>query len=66
MKTLLAAGAASQEEMEQAQTALDTSEAQLKALEAQIRQQRVSSPTTTSRRRRRGSSATSRCASATA
>ena len=41
LKTLLAAGAASQAEMEQAQTALDTSEAQLKALEAQISQQRV-------------------------
>ena len=41
MKTLLEAGAASQSEMEQAQTALSTSEAQLKATEAQIRQQRV-------------------------
>jgi RND family efflux transporter MFP subunit len=41
LKTLLAAGASSQAEMEQAQTALDTSESQLKALEAQISQQRV-------------------------
>ena len=41
LKTLLAAGASSQAEMEQAQTALDTSEAQLKTLEAQIGQQRV-------------------------
>jgi RND family efflux transporter MFP subunit len=41
LKTLLAAGASSQSEMEQAQTALDTSQAQLKALEAQISQQRV-------------------------
>jgi RND family efflux transporter MFP subunit len=41
MKTLLAAGAASQAEWEQAQTALATSEAQLKAIEAQIREQRV-------------------------
>ncbi|HET9316278.1 MAG TPA: efflux RND transporter periplasmic adaptor subunit [Vicinamibacteria bacterium] len=41
LKTLLAAGASSQAEMEQAQTALETSEAQLKALEAQINQQRV-------------------------
>ena len=41
MKTLLDAGAASQAEMEQAQTALSTSEAQLKAAEAQIREQRV-------------------------
>jgi RND family efflux transporter MFP subunit len=41
MKTLLEAGAASRAELEQAQTALATSEAQLKAIEAQIRQQRV-------------------------
>jgi RND family efflux transporter MFP subunit len=41
MKTLYEAGASSQSEMEQAQTALSTSEAQLKAIEAQIRQQRV-------------------------
>jgi RND family efflux transporter MFP subunit len=41
MKTLLEAGASSQSEMEQAQTALQTSEAQLKAIEAQIRQQKV-------------------------
>src|SRR6266446_946245 len=41
MTTLLEAGAASQSEMEQAQTALSTSEAQLKAAEALIRQQRV-------------------------
>ena len=41
MKTLYEAGAASQSEMEQAQTSLSTSEAQLKAAEAQIRQQRV-------------------------
>jgi RND family efflux transporter MFP subunit len=42
MKTLLEAGAASKAEAEQAQTALATSGAQLKAVEAQIRQQRVS------------------------
>lgn len=41
MKTLLEAGAASQAEMEQAQTGLATSEAQLQAVEAQIREQRV-------------------------
>jgi RND family efflux transporter MFP subunit len=41
MKTLLEAGAASQAEMEEAQTRLSTSEAQLKAAEAQIREQRV-------------------------
>jgi RND family efflux transporter MFP subunit len=41
MKTLYEAGAASKSEMEQAQTSLSTSEAQLKAVEAQIRQQRV-------------------------
>jgi RND family efflux transporter MFP subunit len=41
MKTLLEAGAASAAELEQAQTALSTSEAQLKGIEAQIREQRV-------------------------
>jgi RND family efflux transporter MFP subunit len=41
MKTLLEAGAASQAEMEQAQTGLSTSQAQLQATEAQIREQRV-------------------------
>lgn len=41
MKTLLEAGAASQAELEQAQTVLSTSEAQLKAIDAQIREQRV-------------------------
>ena len=41
MKTLLEAGAASQAEKEQAETAVQTSEAQLKAVEAQIREQRV-------------------------
>jgi RND family efflux transporter MFP subunit len=41
MKTLLEAGAASQAELEQAQTTLTTSEAQVKAMEAQIREQRV-------------------------
>jgi RND family efflux transporter MFP subunit len=41
MKTLLEAGAASAAEREQAETALSTSEAQLKAVEAQIREQRV-------------------------
>jgi RND family efflux transporter MFP subunit len=41
MKTLLEAGASSQAELEQAQTALSTSEAQVKAAEAQIREQRV-------------------------
>ncbi len=39
MKTLLEGGAASQAELEQAQTALATSEAQLQAIEAQIREQ---------------------------
>jgi RND family efflux transporter MFP subunit len=41
MKALLAAGAASKAEAEQAETALQTSEAQLRASEAQIREQRV-------------------------
>ena len=41
MKTLLAAGASSQAEMDQVLTTLATSEAQLKAAEAQIREQRV-------------------------
>ena len=41
MKTLLEAGASSQAEIEQAQTALSTTEAQLKATEAQLREQRV-------------------------
>ena len=41
MKTLLEAGAASAAEFEQAETALSTNEAQLKAIEAQIREQRV-------------------------
>jgi len=41
MKKLLEAGAASQAELEQAQTALATGEAQLKAIEEQVRQQRV-------------------------
>jgi RND family efflux transporter MFP subunit len=41
MKTLYEAGAASKAEMEQAQMALSTNEAQLKASEAQIRQQKV-------------------------
>jgi len=41
MKTLLEAGAASKAELEQAQNAVSTSEAQLKAIEAQIREQRV-------------------------
>jgi RND family efflux transporter MFP subunit len=41
MKTLYEAGAASQSEMEQAQTTLSTTEAQVKAVEAQIREQRV-------------------------
>jgi RND family efflux transporter MFP subunit len=40
-QTLLEAGAASQAELDQAQAALATSEAQLKAIEEQIRQQRV-------------------------
>jgi len=42
MKTLLEAGAASQSEMEQAQAGLSTTEAQVQAAEAQIREQRVS------------------------
>lgn len=41
MKTLFEAGAASAAELEQAQNALSTGEAQLKALEAQIREQKV-------------------------
>jgi RND family efflux transporter MFP subunit len=41
MKTLFEAGAASQAEMEQAQTGLATSLAQLRAIEAQIQEQRV-------------------------
>jgi RND family efflux transporter MFP subunit len=41
MKTLLEAGASSQAEMEQAQTALATTEAQAKATEALLREQRV-------------------------
>jgi RND family efflux transporter MFP subunit len=41
MKTLLEAGASSQAEMEQAETALATAEAQAKAIEAQLREQRV-------------------------
>jgi RND family efflux transporter MFP subunit len=41
MKTLHEAGAASKAELEQAQTGLATSQAQLKAAEAQIREQRV-------------------------
>jgi RND family efflux transporter MFP subunit len=41
MKTLLEAGAASQAEMEQAETALATTEAQANAIEAQLREQRV-------------------------
>lgn len=41
MKTLLEAGASSQAEMEQAETALATTEAQAAAIEAQLREQRV-------------------------
>jgi RND family efflux transporter MFP subunit len=41
LKTLLEAGAASQSEAEQAETALQTAEAQLEAILAQIRQQQV-------------------------
>ena len=41
MKTLLEAGAASQSELEQAQSALSTAAAQLKATDAQIREQGV-------------------------
>jgi RND family efflux transporter MFP subunit len=41
MKTLLEAGASSQSELDQAQTALSTAEAQLNAVDAQVRQQRV-------------------------
>ena len=40
-KTLFEAGASSQAEMDQAQTALSTARAQLEAAEAQVRQQRV-------------------------
>jgi RND family efflux transporter MFP subunit len=41
MKTLFDAGAVSQQEYEQASTAVQTSEAQLRAVEAQIREQQV-------------------------
>jgi RND family efflux transporter MFP subunit len=41
MRTLLEGGAASKAELEQAQTALSTSQAQVRAIEAQIREQRV-------------------------
>jgi RND family efflux transporter MFP subunit len=41
MKTLVEAGAASEAEMEQAQTSLATTEAQLQATDAQLREQRV-------------------------
>jgi RND family efflux transporter MFP subunit len=41
VKTLFEAGASSQAELEQAETALSTTAAQLEAVEAQIRQQRV-------------------------
>ena len=41
MKTLFEAGASSQSELEQAQTALSTAQAQLEAADAQLRQQRV-------------------------
>ena len=41
MKTLLEAGAASQSEVEQAQTALSTAEARLEAAQAQIREKSV-------------------------
>jgi RND family efflux transporter MFP subunit len=41
MKTLLQGGAASEAEMEQATTTLSTAEAQLRAIEAQIREQEV-------------------------
>jgi RND family efflux transporter MFP subunit len=41
MKTLLAAGAASQAEAEQAETGLATAQAQVQATEAQLREQRV-------------------------
>jgi RND family efflux transporter MFP subunit len=41
LKTLYDAGAVSQQEYEQAQTALSAGEAQLKAIEAQIQEQRV-------------------------
>ena len=41
VKTLFEAGASSQSELEQAQTALSTAQAQLEAAEAQLRQQRV-------------------------
>jgi len=42
VKTLFEAGASSQAELEQAQTSLSTAEAQVKATEAQLREQRVS------------------------
>jgi RND family efflux transporter MFP subunit len=41
MKTLYAAGAVSQQEFEQASTAVQTSQAQLRAIDAQIREQQV-------------------------
>jgi macrolide-specific efflux system membrane fusion protein len=67
MRTLLDAGAASAAELEQAETALSTSEAQLKAVEAQIREAaRHPRLLPGDRAHRGGSWATSRCASATA
>jgi len=41
VKTLFEAGASSQAELEQAQSSLSTAEAQVKAMEAQLREQRV-------------------------
>lgn len=41
MKTLYAAGAVSQQELEQASTSVQTSQAQLRAIDAQIREQQV-------------------------
>ena len=60
------AGAASQMEADRAANDLKAAEAQVRTVEEQIRTRRPSSPTTASRRRPPASSATFRCASATA
>ena len=64
LEALVAAGAISRQEFEQAQNSLRTAEARLAALDAQVKG-RSSWGTTGSRRRRRGSWGTSSCASAT-
>ena len=66
MKTLYAAGAVSQRELSQAETAEQTAEAALNAVDEQVRQQRTELAYYASRRRRPAPSATSRSASAIA